>query len=91
MPRIKPLLYHYGGPIVALQLENELGYFGADMGADNVQAYLTALVALARRHLDAEVLLYTADPPQGIKDGSLEGTSVLRCDAAPVGWMDAEL
>lgn len=79
MPRIKPLLYEHGGPIVAVQLENELGYFGADMGSDRVTAYLTALVAMARRHLGPDVLLYTADPPQGIKQGSLEGRAVLRC------------
>lgn len=78
-PRITPLLYEQGGPIIAVQLENELGYFGADMGAEQVTAYLEALVALARRHLGPGVLLYTADPPQGIQQGSLEGKAVLRC------------
>lgn len=79
MPRIQPLLFENGGPVVAVQLENELGYFGADMGTEQVAAYLSALVAMARRHLGQDVLLYTADPPQGIKQGSLPGHAVLRC------------
>lgn len=73
-----PLLYERGGPIIAVQIENELGYFGQDMGVEEVHTYLGALHAMARGYLGEHVVIYTADPPQGIEVGSLPGDAVLR-------------
>ena len=62
---VKPLLLKNGGPIIAVQVENEYGSFGAD------QAYLEAV---RRQVVDAgmgDALLYTANPPSGLVKGSL--------------------
>ncbi len=78
LPRMVPLLYQQGGPIIAVQIENELGYFGQDMGVDEVHTYLHALHSMACTYLGHHVILYTADPPQGLRVGSLPDDSVLR-------------
>lgn len=56
IPKLVPLLCTNGGPIIAMQIENEYGSFGND------KKYLTYLKdALIKRHVD--VLLFTSDGP----------------------------
>ena len=62
---IRPLLLKNGGPIIAVQVENEYGSYGQDR---------TYLENVKRELIDAgigDTLLYTANPPQGIANGSL--------------------
>ena len=54
MRRLAPLQSTRGGPIIAMQIENEYGYFGNDA------AYLAHLRDLLRR-LKMDVLLFTSD------------------------------
>ncbi len=62
---IHPLLLRNGGPIIAIQVENEYGSFGND------HAYMEAVKdMLVRSRMDAPVL-YTADGPEEIPNGSL--------------------
>eukprot|EP00887_Chlorella_sp_A99_P001001 scaffold5.g1001.t1 len=72
--KVRPLLYHNGGPII--MVENEYGYCGSD------KAYLAHLVASARHHLGPEALLYTTDPPSQIQRGTLAGDAVFRREGA---------
>jgi beta-galactosidase len=62
---ITPLLLKNGGPIIAVQVENEYGSFGND------HAYMAALKALLQKTGMAPELLYTADGPEQIPNGSL--------------------
>lgn len=71
LPMLRPLLCTNGGPIVAMQVENEYGSYGND------KAYLAYLRdAMVRRGMD--VLLFTSDGPEdhmlqgGMIDGVLE-------------------
>lgn len=66
---VSPLLLKNGGPIIAVQVENEYGSFGND------HAYMEAVKsALLKTGLAApETLLYTADGPEQIPNGSLQG------------------
>lgn len=62
---IEPLLLRNGGPIIAVQVENEYGSFGDD------HAYMQAVkAALEKSGMGADVL-YTADGPDLIAKGSL--------------------
>lgn len=63
LPRLKPLLCTNGGPIIALQIENEYGSYGND------KPYLNHLKhAMISRGMD--VLLFTSDGPE---DAMLQG------------------
>jgi beta-galactosidase len=64
---LAPLLLHNGGPIIAIQVENEYGSFGDD------HAYMQAVKdALLKSGLAAaDTLLYTADGPEQVPNGSL--------------------
>jgi len=64
---ISPLLLHNGGPIFAIQVENEYGSFGKD------HAYMEAVKsALLKSGLAApDTLLYTADGVENVPKGSL--------------------
>ena len=66
---LSPLLLHNGGPIIAIQVENEYGSFGND------HAYMQAVKdALLKSGLAApDTLLYTADGPEQVPNGSLPG------------------
>lgn len=71
LPRLKPLLYTNGGPIIAMQIENEYGSYGND------KKYLEYLKrGMQNRGMD--VLLFTSDGPLdymlqgGMIDGVLE-------------------
>ncbi|VDK37882.1 unnamed protein product [Taenia asiatica] len=56
LPKLKPLIYQNGGPIIMIQLENEYGsYITCD------QEYLSALYEYARYVLGDEIILYTTD------------------------------
>ncbi len=62
--QLKPLLWTNGGPIIAVQVENEYGSFGED------RAYLEAVKDMIVRSGLGSVVLYTADGP-GLWGGSL--------------------
>ncbi|MEK4508359.1 beta-galactosidase [Paenibacillus anaericanus] len=63
LPRLQPLLSTHGGPVLALQVENEYGSFGSD------KAYLNYLKeGMIARGMD--VLLFTSD---GAEDHMLQG------------------
>ncbi|CAI9265529.1 unnamed protein product [Lactuca saligna] len=66
LPKIAPLLYHKGGPIIMVQIENEFGSYGVD------KDYLHHLVNLARSHLGDDLILYTTDG--GTRDTLTKGT-----------------
>ncbi|MWV46023.1 beta-galactosidase [Paenibacillus sp. HJL G12] len=66
LPKLKPLLCTQGGPIIALQIENEFGSYGSD------KVYLNYIHdAMVRRGMD--VLLFTSDGPE---DSMLQGGMV---------------
>ncbi|WP_434748468.1 beta-galactosidase [Paenibacillus amylolyticus] len=68
LPKLKPLLSTSGGPIIALQVENEYGSFGNDA------SYLQYLRdGMVRRGMD--VLLFTSDGPTDhmLQAGSVPG------------------
>ncbi|XP_078152313.1 beta-galactosidase 17 [Carex rostrata] len=67
LPKMAPLLYQNGGPIIMVQVENEYGSFGSDKN------YLRHLTKLARNHLGSEVILYTTD---GAGDATLSNGAI---------------
>ncbi|KAM4705949.1 beta-galactosidase [Rhinophrynus dorsalis] len=70
LPKIKPLLYQNGGPIITVQVENEYGsYFACDYN------YLRHLLNLFRHHLGDEVVLFTTDGSgvPYVKCGTIQG------------------
>ncbi len=62
---IQPLLLRNGGPIIAVQLENEYGSFGDD------KAYLEGLKQELIDSGMGDSILYTADGPEELQKGSL--------------------
>lgn len=70
LPKIKPLLYQNGGPIITVQVENEYGsYFTCDYD------YLRHLTKLFRQHLGDDVILFTTDGSglPYVRCGSIQG------------------
>uniref|UniRef100_A0A452QYT2 Galactosidase beta 1 like n=1 Tax=Ursus americanus TaxID=9643 RepID=A0A452QYT2_URSAM len=68
LPRLYPWLYHNGGNIISIQVENEYGsYRACDFG------YMRHLAGLFRALLGDRILLFTTDGPEGLKCGSLQG------------------
>ncbi|KAL6086492.1 hypothetical protein STEG23_002977 [Scotinomys teguina] len=68
LPKIYPFLYHNGGNIISIQVENEYGsYKACDF------KYMRHLAGLFRALLGDEILLFTTDGPQGLQCGSLPG------------------
>ncbi|XP_032336177.1 beta-galactosidase-1-like protein isoform X4 [Camelus ferus] len=68
LPKIYPWLYHNGGNIISIQVENEYGsYRACDMN------YMRHLAGLFRALLGDKILLFTTDGPEGLKCGSLQG------------------
>lgn len=68
LPKLKPLLSTHGGPIIAMQIENEYGSFGNDA------SYLQYLRdGMVERGMD--VLLFTSDGPTDpmLQAGSVSG------------------
>ncbi|XP_003507642.2 beta-galactosidase-1-like protein isoform X2 [Cricetulus griseus] len=68
LPKIYPYLYHNGGNIISIQVENEYGSYRA---CD--YKYMRHLAGLFRTLLGDEILLFTTDGPQGLRCGSLQG------------------
>jgi len=68
MPILKPLQCTHGGPVVAMQIENEYGSYGND------RAYLE-YVRDAMRKRGIDVLLFTSDGPEHhmLQGGSIDG------------------
>ncbi|MFI0897355.1 beta-galactosidase [Streptomyces sp. NPDC020983] len=66
LPRAVPHLAPRGGPVLAVQVENEFGAYGDD------QPYLRGLVQLLRRH-GVDVPLFTCDQPADLARGSVPG------------------
>ncbi|CAN6359341.1 unnamed protein product [Urochloa humidicola] len=71
LPKVAPLLYSNGGPVIMVQIENEFGSFGDDKN------YLHYLVQLARRYLGNNIVLYTTD---GGAMGNLKNGSIAQDD-----------
>ncbi|OBS59552.1 hypothetical protein A6R68_09323, partial [Neotoma lepida] len=69
VPRILPLQYHHGGPVIAVQVENEYGSFSKDKG---YMEYIKE--ALLKRGI-VELLL-TSDNDKGIQSGSVKGAMI---------------
>ncbi|XP_078544461.1 beta-galactosidase isoform X2 [Lissotriton helveticus] len=70
LPKIKPLLYENGGPVITVQVENEYGsYFQCDYD------YLRHLRTLFRFHLGERAVLFTTDgnSDQDLRCGSILG------------------
>ncbi|XP_005383692.2 PREDICTED: beta-galactosidase [Chinchilla lanigera] len=70
LPKMKPLLYQNGGPIITVQVENEYGsYFACDYN------YLRFLQTRFRYHLGDDVLLFTTDgaKEEFLRCGTLQG------------------
>ncbi|MFG2334926.1 beta-galactosidase [Streptomyces sp. NPDC048604] len=63
---VGPSLATRGGPVIAVQLENEYGAYGDDSG------YLADLAELLHRH-GVDVPLFTCDQPSDLKRGGLDG------------------
>ncbi|KAL2516356.1 Beta-galactosidase 17 [Forsythia ovata] len=72
LPKVSPLLYSNGGPIIMVQVENEFGSYGDD------QAYLHYLVKMARGHLGDDIILYTTDggSRETLEKGTIPGDTV---------------
>nr|XP_043617273.1 beta-galactosidase 17 [Erigeron canadensis] len=72
LPKIAHLLYHKGGPIIMVQIENEFGSYGDD------KDYLHHLVKLARSHLGGDIILYTTDggTRETLTKGTISGDAV---------------
>ncbi|MEE1743802.1 glycoside hydrolase family 35 protein [Streptomyces sp. JV184] len=66
LPSVLPHLSTRGGPILAVQLENEYGAYGDDSG------YLEDLAELLHRH-GVDVPLFTCDQPSDLERGGLDG------------------
>ncbi|XP_029789635.1 beta-galactosidase-1-like protein isoform X2 [Suricata suricatta] len=68
LPKLYPWLYHNGGNIISIQVENEYGsYKACDF------TYMRHLAGLFRALLGDRILLFTTDGPEGLKCGSLRG------------------
>lgn len=72
LPKMAPLLYSNGGPIIMVQIENEFGSYGDD------KPYLHHLVKLARSHLGEDLTLYTTDggSRETLEKGTIRGSTV---------------
>ncbi|WP_333767816.1 glycoside hydrolase family 35 protein [Streptomyces sp. IBSBF 2435] len=66
LPCLTPYLATRGGPVLAVQVENEYGAHGDD------QDYLTHLAGLLRGH-GVDVPLFTCDQPADLARGSIPG------------------
>lgn len=68
LPKIAPLLYGNGGPIIMVQIENEYGsYFTCN------RKYMEWLRDLTAHHVGGNAILYTTDGPSYVGCGHVEG------------------
>ncbi|XP_050232646.1 beta-galactosidase 17 isoform X2 [Mercurialis annua] len=72
LPKVAPLLYNNGGPIIMVQIENEFGSYGDD------KPYLHHLINLARQNLGESIILYTTDggSRENLEKGTILGDAV---------------
>ncbi len=66
LPHVAPYLGTCGGPVLAVQVENEFGAYGEDRG------YLGHLVTSLREH-GVDVPLFTCDQPDDLARGGIPG------------------
>lgn len=80
LPALRPFMAAHGGPVIAVQVENEYGAYGDDT------AYLKH-VHQALRERGVEELLYTCDQanPEHLAAGSLPGTLATATFGSRVG------
>ncbi|WP_371079215.1 beta-galactosidase, partial [Salmonella enterica] len=71
LPRVARWTVARGGPIAAVQVENELGFVGPE------RAYMKHLARRAAALLGPDVVLFTVDPPDKLAAGALKGPSTL--------------
>ncbi len=64
---VHPMMLSQGGPILAVQVENEYGAFGDD------HAYMESIESLLKSSGMGDGYLYTADGPAYLKNGSISG------------------
>ena len=64
---VAPLQIGLGGPILAVQIENEYGNFGSD------QAYMDHLHQIFVQDGFTQSLLYTVDPTKALERGQIDG------------------
>ncbi|MCP3028581.1 glycoside hydrolase family 35 protein [Halobacillus sp. A5] len=64
LPKFRPYLFQNGGPIIAMQIENEYGAYGDD------QRYLEFFKHQYEKH-GMDTFLFTSDGPEFIAQGSL--------------------
>ncbi len=69
LPQVAPLLGSRGGPVIAVQVENELGAYSE---SDDAPGYLAHLVT-ALRERGVDVPLFTCDQPADLARGSTPG------------------
>jgi beta-galactosidase len=62
-----PLLLAHGGPILAVQVENEYGNFASD------KPYMQHMLQIFQSTGYKDALLYTVDPSKALANGSLDG------------------
>ncbi|ELU13067.1 hypothetical protein CAPTEDRAFT_174701 [Capitella teleta] len=73
LPKMRPLLYSNGGPVIMVQVENEYGsYSGVDCGLD----YTAHLRDLFKSYLGDDIVLFTTDGDGDgyLKCGAINGT-----------------
>jgi hypothetical protein len=68
--KVAPFMYHNGGPVILVQLENEYGFFKA---CDH--EYMKHLRDLTKSKLGSDTVMFTTDSPNNdkLKCGSAEG------------------
>jgi beta-galactosidase len=59
LPKLAPLIYQNGGPIIGVHVENEYGSYGLEWGCD--ETYKTHLYDLFRQYLGDDLLFFTTD------------------------------
>lgn len=64
LPKFKKFLYHNGGSVIAMQIENEYGAYGNDLN------YLNFYREQYKKH-GLETFLFTSDGPEFMEQGSL--------------------
>lgn len=73
-PQLVPLSIENGGPILAIQVENEYGIVGNVQNSTSDRNYMHGLADTIRKYFP-DILLYTTDPAHAIAAGSLRGYS----------------
>ena len=70
LPMVRPFLYHNGGPIITMQVENEYGFYGCD------HVYMEMMRDMMRQYLGPELVLFTIDvaTDRTLECGTVSGT-----------------